>query len=85
MRQAPSADTLSVNDLQLDALAVRWRGALDLAADTLVRVSRSPQALRFGPGELRARVAQLDRERGITECELEQLARATHTHLHRHL
>jgi cytosine/adenosine deaminase-related metal-dependent hydrolase len=74
-----------VNDLQLDALALRWRGALDLAADTLVRVGRTPHALYFTSGELRARASQLDRERGVTERELEQLARATHTHLHRRL
>jgi hypothetical protein len=74
-----------MTELELDALAVRWRGAFDLAADTLAQVGRSPQALRFAPGELLARASQLDRERGVTARELEQLARATHTHLHRRL
>jgi len=74
-----------VNDLQLDTLAFRWRGALDAAADSLGQAGRSRQALRFSPGELYAWASELERERGATEVDLERLARATHTHLYRHM
>ena len=79
------ADTFCVNDLQLDALAFLWRGALDTAADSLADVGRSRQALHFSSAELRAWVLELERERGTTEVDLARLARATHAHLHRHM
>ena len=85
MRQAPCAHTSTVNDLQLDTLVSRWRAALDAAADGLAHAGRSRQALHFSPGELGAWASALERERGATEADLERLARATHTHLHRHL
>lgn len=74
-----------MDDLELDALAVRWRAALDLAADSLDELTRSRRELQFAPTELRARAAELDRERDTTELDLEHLAAATHTHLCRHL
>ena len=74
-----------MNDLELDALAFRWRGALDTAADSLGQVERSRRVLHFSPAELRAWVSEVERERGITDVDLERLARATHTHLHRHM
>ena len=74
-----------MNDLQLDALAFRWRGALDTAADSFSQLGRGRQELHFSPDELHAWVAELERERGATELNLERLARATHTHLHRHM
>jgi HAD superfamily hydrolase (TIGR01509 family) len=85
VRPAPSADTSTVNDLQLDTLAFRWRGALDAAADSLTQAGRSRRALHLSQGELYSRVSELERERGATEVDLERLARATHTHLHRHM
>jgi beta-phosphoglucomutase-like phosphatase (HAD superfamily) len=74
-----------VNDLQLDTLAFRWRGALDTAADTLAQAGSSRQALHFSSPELHAYVSKLERERCATDADLERLARATHTHLHRHM
>jgi HAD superfamily hydrolase (TIGR01509 family) len=85
VRQAPGADTSTVNDLQLNTLAFRWRDALDAAGDGLAQAGRSRQALRFSPGELLAWASELEHERGAAEADLERLARATHTHLHRHL
>lgn len=74
-----------MNDLELDALAFRWRGALDTAADSLGQVERSRRVLRFSPAELRAWVSDVERERDLTDVDLERLARVTHTHLHRHM
>ena len=74
-----------MNDLQLDALAFRWRGALDTAADSLAQVGRSQQALHFPAAELQRWFSELERERDITEVDLEHLAHSTHTHLHRHM
>jgi HAD superfamily hydrolase (TIGR01509 family) len=74
-----------VNDLTLDLLAFQWREALDSAAETLGDVGRSPQALHFSTGELRARISQLERERLVTDRELERLAGTVHVHLHRHM
>ena len=74
-----------MNDLELDALALRWRDALDTAADSLRELGRSRQVLHFSPAELQGRVSELERERGITDVDLDRLARATHTHLHRHM
>jgi HAD superfamily hydrolase (TIGR01509 family) len=77
--------SIRMNDLQLDALAFRWRGAFDTAADSLSEVGRSSQRLHFSPVELRARALELEGERRATDVELERLARTTHTHLHRHM
>jgi HAD superfamily hydrolase (TIGR01509 family) len=74
-----------VNDLALDLLAFHWREALDSAGDTLGDVGRSPQALHFSTGELRARLSQLEHERDVTDRELERLAGTVHAHLHRHM
>jgi HAD superfamily hydrolase (TIGR01509 family) len=74
-----------VNDLELDALAFRWRGALDTAADSLAQAGRSRQTLRLASAELQARVSKLERERGVTDADLERLAHTTHTHVHRHM
>jgi HAD superfamily hydrolase (TIGR01509 family) len=74
-----------VNDLELDALAFRWRDALDTAADSLAQAGRNPRALQLAPGELHARLSELQRERSSAEDDLERLARVTHTHLHRHM
>ena len=41
-----------MNDLELDALAFRWRDALDKAADSLAQVGRSRRVLRVSPAEL---------------------------------
>jgi HAD superfamily hydrolase (TIGR01509 family) len=74
-----------MNDLELDALAFRWRGALDTAADSLWQVERSRRVLHFSSAELRAWVTEVERERDLTDVDLERLARVTHTHLHRHM
>ena len=74
-----------MNDLQLDTLAFRWRGALDTAADSLAQVGRSRQTLHFSAAELQAWIADVERERVLTDVDLERLARATHAHLHRHM
>jgi HAD superfamily hydrolase (TIGR01509 family) len=74
-----------VNDLALDMLVFHWREALDSASDTLDDVGRSPQALHFATGELRARLSQLEHERDVTDRELERLAGTVHLHLHRHM
>jgi HAD superfamily hydrolase (TIGR01509 family) len=74
-----------MNDLELDALAFRWRGALDTAADSLGQVERSRRVLHFSPAELRTLASEVERERSLTDVDLERLARATHTHLHRHM
>jgi beta-phosphoglucomutase-like phosphatase (HAD superfamily) len=74
-----------VNDLELDALAFRWRGALDTAADSLAQVGRNRQVLQLAPAEVHAWASELERERASTDVDLERLARATHTHLHRHM
>lgn len=74
-----------MNDLELDALAFRWRGALDTAANSLGQVERSRRVLHFTPAELRALASEVERERSLTDVDLERLARATHTHLHRHM
>jgi hypothetical protein len=50
-----------VNDLELDALAFRWRDALDTAADSLAQAGRNPRALQLAPGELHARLSELQR------------------------
>ena len=78
-------DALLVNDLQLDALALRWRVALDTAADSLAQVGRNRRVLHFPAAELRAWSSELERERSVTDVDLVRLARATHTHLHRHM
>lgn len=77
--------TSTVNDLELDALAFRWRRALDTAADSLGQVERSRRVLHFSPAELRTLASAVERERSLTDVDLERLARATHTHLHRHM
>jgi HAD superfamily hydrolase (TIGR01509 family) len=74
-----------MNDLELDALAFRWRDALDTAANSLGQVGRSRRVLHFSPGELRTLATEVERERSLTDVDLERLARATHTHLHRHM
>lgn len=74
-----------MNDLELDTLAFRWRGALDRAAETLAQVGRNRQALHFSPAELHAWVSDVERERILTDVDLEGLAQTTHTHLHRHM
>ena len=74
-----------MDDLELDTLAFRWRGALDVAADSLDQLSRGRRALQLSPTELSSRVAELNRERDTTELDLQRLAAATHTHLQRHL
>ena len=74
-----------MNDLELDALAFRWRDALDTAANSLGQVGRSRRVLHFSPAELRAWASEVERERSLTDVDLERLARATHTHLHRHM
>ena len=81
----PLTDALLVNDLQLDALALRWRVALDAAADSLAQVGRNRRVLHFPAAELRAWSSELERERSVTDADLVSLARATHTHLHRHM
>lgn len=74
-----------MDDLDLDTLAFRWRGALDVAAESLDQLSRSRRALQLSSTELSSRVSELNRERDATELDLERLAVATHTHLRRHL
>ena len=74
-----------MNDLELDTLAFRWRGALDTAANSLAQVGRSRRALHFSSAELYAWVSEVERERSVTDDDLERLARVTHTHLHRHM
>jgi len=74
-----------MDDRELDRLAQRWRGALDGATVTLDELSRSRRELHLSACELRWRVTELDRERAVTELDLERLAAATHTHLSRHL
>ena len=74
-----------MNDLELDTLAFRWRGALDTAANSLAQVGRNRQTLHFSSAELRAWASEVERERSVTDDDLERLARVTHTHLHRHM
>ena len=74
-----------MNDLELDALAFRWRGALDTAAESLAQLGHSRQALHFSAAELNGWVSEVERERNVTDVDLERLARATNTHLHRHM
>jgi hypothetical protein len=74
-----------MDDPELDTLAFRWRGALDIAAESLDELTRSRRALQLSSTELRSRVAELDRERDTTELDLVRLAAATHTRLHRHM
>ena len=74
-----------MNDLELDALAFRWRGALDTAAESLAQLGHSRQALHFSAAELHGWVSEVERERNVTDVDLERLARATNTHLHRHM
>ena len=63
-----------MNDLELDALAFRWRGALDTAANSLGQVERSRRVLHFSPAELRALASEVERERSLTDVDLERLA-----------
>jgi beta-phosphoglucomutase-like phosphatase (HAD superfamily) len=72
-----------MENVDLDALASDWRGALDAAEDTLDALGRSCRALHFSPMELRDLVQALAHERQATNTGLRQLARTTHTHLHR--
>ena len=74
-----------MDDLELDTLTFRWRHALDKAADSVAQVERSRGVLHFSPAELRVWASEVEHERGITDVDLERLARATHTHLHRHM
>jgi hypothetical protein len=74
-----------MDDFELDTLAFKWRGALDVAASSLDELSGSRHALRLSSAELRSRVASLDRERDTTEFDLGRLAAATHTQLHQHM
>jgi len=69
----------------LDVLSIQWRGALDSAEDALDAVSRSRQALQFGPDEMQARARKLVHERGEAEEAMEQLARVLHAGFHRRL
>jgi HAD superfamily hydrolase (TIGR01509 family) len=79
------ADTGNMDELALDVLAFQWREALDSAGESLDDVVRSTQALHFSTAELRARRAQLEDEREVTDRELERLAGVTHAHLLRHM
>jgi hypothetical protein len=74
-----------MQDVDLDILAGDWRGALDAAEDTLDALGRSCRALRFSPTELRDWTQALAHERQATDRGLRELARTTHTHLHRHM
>jgi HAD superfamily hydrolase (TIGR01509 family) len=74
-----------MDDRALDSAAFHWREALDAATDCLDNVSRSRRALHFSTAELGTLAARLEHERDMTERDLELLAGATHTHLHRHL
>jgi len=74
-----------MNDLQLDALAFRWRRTLDTTADSLSQIGRSQQTLHFSPAQLHRWMSELECERGTADVELERLARTTHTRLHRHM
>ena len=74
-----------MDDLELDTLVLRWRGALDIAADSLHELSRNRRELQLTASELRSRALELDHERDTTEVDLERLAAATLTHLRRHL
>jgi hypothetical protein len=77
------SDPCRVQDTDLDLLSIHWREALDAAEDSLSAVGRSRPTLPAA--ELRDRLKGLKDERGRTELDLEELARATNTHLHRHL
>src|SRR5690242_16516470 len=82
-RRRGAENHCAVKDVDLDLLAIHWREALDAAEDSLGAVGRSRPTLP--PAELRDRLNGLKDERGRAELDLEQLARATHAHLHRHL
>ncbi len=69
----------------LDTLSIHWRSALDAAEDALDAVSRSRQALQFGPDEMQLRVRDLVHERSEAEAALEQLAQLMHSGSHRRL
>lgn len=69
-----------MDDAELDQLLGDWSGALDAAEDTLDALGRY-RALHFPQTELRHRSHALAHERVETEKGLEQLARATSTHL----
>ena len=74
-----------MDDLELDTLALQWRDAFDVAAESLDELNRNRRALQLSWIELRSRSTELDRERDATELDLERLATATHTHLLRHI
>jgi hypothetical protein len=72
-----------MKDVDLDLLATHWREALDAAEDSLGALGQSRPTLP--PAELRNRMNGLQDERGRIELDLEELARMTNTHLHRHV
>lgn len=74
-----------MEDVELDNLAIQWRGALAAAEESLDEVSQSRKALQFPATELRELMTELAEQRGAAEIDLEALGRTTHTHLHRHL
>jgi hypothetical protein len=74
-----------MHDAELDTVASHWREALDAAEESLDEVSRSRRVLQFRALDLRERAKELSDERARIEVDLEKLARATRTHLHRHL
>ena len=69
----------------LDTLSMHWRNSLDAAEDALNEVSRSRRSLQFPPEDVSTRLRGLVRERVEVEGALEQLARLTHSGLHRSL
>jgi len=71
--------------VELDALAIHWRDALDAAENSLAEVSRSRRAFRLSATELHDRLVGLRFERGAAELDLELLARTAHVELHHHV
>jgi beta-phosphoglucomutase-like phosphatase (HAD superfamily) len=74
---APARDA----SVSLDALSARWRRAFDAAQDALNAAGHAGGSIRFAPGELPRRAAQLARERADTAKVIDVLAAEEHVHL----
>ena len=74
---APTRDAAA----SLDALSAGWRRAFDAAQDALNAAGHAGGSIRFAPGELPGRAAQLARERADTAKYIDVLAAEEHVRL----
>ncbi len=71
--------------IDLDALSIHWRLALDREQDVLNSLNRSGTSIRFAPEELRRHAARLVEERADVGRLIDYIARSEHVRLRHRL